>query len=97
MVCLGTGHCPFRALRKQVWGIERDEISAAKEGIERTIAYFEEIGMPTSISGLGIGVLEDETLKELALDATMNDTVRLSLIRPLSAEDVLEIFRKANY
>lgn len=87
----------FAHYAKQVWGIERDEISAAKEGIERTIAYFEEIGMPTSISGLGIGVLEDETLKELALDATMNDTVRLSLIRPLSAEDVLEIFRKANY
>ena len=52
--------------------------------------------MPISLDGLGIGVQDEETLKELAMDATMNDTIRLSVIRPLDAGDVLEIFRKAN-
>lgn len=36
-------------------------------------------------------------MEELAMDATMNDTVRLSVLRPLDASDVLEIFRKANH
>lgn len=87
----------FAHYAKQVWGIEGSGEEAAREGIEKTVSYFRSIGMPVSLGELGIGIQDEKTLEELAMDATMNDTVRLSVLRPLDASDVLEIFRKANH
>lgn len=87
----------FAHYAKQVWDIEGSGEEAAREGIERTVSYFRSIGMPVSLGELGIGIQDEKTLEELAMDATMNDTVRLSVLRPLDASDVLEIFRKANH
>lgn len=87
----------FAHYGKAVWGIKtKDTVRAAKEAIDRTVAYFQEIGMPTCLSGLGVGVLEDETLRMLSMNATMNDTIELSHIRKLKAEDVYQIFCMAN-
>ncbi|OUP03192.1 hypothetical protein B5F37_00690 [Drancourtella sp. An210] len=87
----------FAHYAKAVWGIvAEDEDKAAKAGIQATIDYFRSIGMPTSLPELGIGIQEESVLEELSQDATMGDTVRLSLIRPLDAEDVCRIFRMAN-
>lgn len=87
----------FQHYGKAVWGITTEDAKqAAEEAIERTVTYFKEIGMPTSLSELGVGVLDSETLKELAMNATMNGTLKLSHIRKLNAEDVYEIFSMAN-
>lgn len=69
----------------------------ARAAIAATVGYFREIGMPSSLSELGIGLQEDAVLRELALDATKGDTVELSFIRKLKAEDVHQIFRMANH
>lgn len=83
---------------EKVWGIHSEEKEkAAREAIERTVQYFREIGLPVSISELGIGVQEDEVLRELALDATRNDSMVLSVIRKLKSEDVYQIFGMANH
>ena len=87
----------FAHYAKQVWDIEGSGEETAREGIEKTVSYFRSIGMPVSLGELGIGIQDEKTLEELAMDATMNDTVRLSVLRPLDASDVLEIFRKANH
>lgn len=87
----------FAHFAERVWGICGEKESAAKQGIERTIDYFRSIGMPVSLGELGIGIQEEGVLRDLAMDATKEDTIRLSVIRPLDAEDVLEIFRKANH
>ena len=63
-------------------------------GIEKTVEFFKSIDMPVSLSGLGINP-SDEDITALALDATMKDTVKLSRIRPLGAEDVAKIYRAA--
>ena len=87
----------FKHYGKAVWKIETEDAKqAAEEAIERTIAYFKEIGMPTCLSELGVGVLDDKILKALALDATMGGTVELSHIRKLNVEDVYHIFCMAN-
>ena len=89
--------CPhrFAQFARRVWGIdEDDEITAAKEGIDKTVAFFRSIGMPTNLSELNVGVCEAD-LPQLALDATANDTLRLSRIRPLDAKAVEAIYRKA--
>ena len=53
--------------------------------------------MPACRSELGIGIQSEQVLRELALDATMNDTVVLSHLRRLKAEDVYQIYSMANH
>lgn len=87
----------FLRFAEKVWGIRSDDPEyAAKEGIRRTVDFFSSIGMPTSLAGLGIDPT-DEDLRLLSLDATIDDTVKLSRIRPLGAADVERIFRRARY
>lgn len=83
---------------KMIWGINmEDPKEAAKAAIARTVEYFRELGMPTCLSELGIGIQSEQVLRELALDATMNDTVVLSHLRRLKAEDVYQIYSMANH
>lgn len=88
----------FAHYGKAVWGIQsEDTMQAAREAIACTVDYFREIGMPTCLSELGVGVQTDEILMEFAMDATMNDTVQLAQICKLKAEDVYQIFKRANH
>ena len=85
----------FARFARQVWNVnEADEEAAAKEGIDRTVAFFRSIGMPVSLSELNVGVTKED-IPQLALDATQNDTLRLSRIRPLTASDVEKIYCRA--
>ena len=85
----------FCRYAEKVWGVRAESAeAAAEEGIRRTVGYFASLGMPTSLRELGIDP-SDEDLRALALDATMNDTLKLSRIRPLGAAEVEAIFRKA--
>lgn len=89
--------CPsrFAQYARRVWNVgDADDMSAAKEGVERTTAFFRQIGMPVSLSDLNVGITEDD-IPQLALDATLNDTLKLSRIRPLTAADVERIYRRA--
>ena len=89
--------CPsrFAQYARRVWNVgDADDMSAAKEGVERTTAFFRQIGMPVSLSDLNVGITEDD-IPQLALDATQNDTLKLSRIRPLTAADVERIYRRA--
>lgn len=86
----------FAKYARNVWGIsEDDDEKAALAGIEATEAFYRSIGMPASLHELGLEAPDDETLMKLAMHATMNDTVKLSRIRPLTASDVVEIYRMA--
>ena len=85
----------FARFARRVWGIVQPEDAAcAREGILRTVAFFRELGMPTSLKELGVSY-DDAVLEELAQKATMGDSVKLSRIRPLGAPEVKEIYRWA--
>jgi alcohol dehydrogenase YqhD (iron-dependent ADH family) len=85
----------FAQFGRRVWNVcDEDDEAAAKNGIEKTVAFFRSIGMPVCLSDLDVDVTED-ILPQLALDATANDTLRLSRIRPLNAKDVEAIYRLA--
>ena len=86
----------FARYAKKVWGVqEEDPEMAAKEGIRRTVEFFKEIGAPTTLKELGLTEISEEELKVLAMDATKNGTVKLSVIKPLDVEAVLQIFQNA--
>ena len=87
----------FAQFAERVWGIERNEANpekTAKEGIDQTVTFFHLLGMPTSLAELKVTPTEED-FKELSMLATMNDTVKLSRIRPLDAKDAEKIFRNA--
>ena len=75
-------------------GTPKDEKKVINEGIRRMEEFFRSIGMPVSLSELNAGVSESD-LEQLSLDATLNDTLRLTRIRPLDAEAVKKIYRRA--
>lgn len=87
----------FVQFAKNVWGISEEgksEQETALTGIEKTEEFFRNIGMPVSLSQLGVQPGEQERM-ELSLDATMGDTVKLTRIRPLGAKEVNEIYQMA--
>lgn len=87
----------FVQFAKNVWGISgegKSEQETALAGIEKTEEFFKSIGMPVSLSQLGVQPGEQERM-ELSLDATMGDTVKLTRIRPLGAKEVNEIYQMA--
>ena len=85
----------FCRYAETVWGVRTDDPEgAAQEGIRRTVEYFASLGMPINLRALGVTPTDAE-LRALALDATMNDTVKLSRIRPLGAAEVEAIYRSA--
>lgn len=87
----------FVQFAKNVWGISgegKSEQEKALAGIEKTEEFFRSIGMPVSLSQLGVQPGEQERM-ELSLDATMGDTVKLTRIRPLGAKEVNEIYQMA--
>ncbi len=86
----------FARYARNVWGIDTaDDEQAAVLGIDATESFFREIGMPVSLKELGLENPSDEEIRTLALHATMDDTVKLSRIRPLTAEDIEKIYRMA--
>ena len=87
----------FAQYARKVWGItEADDKAAAVKGIEATEEFFTGIGMPISLKEIGPDVdWNDEVIEKLSMKATMNDTVKLSRIKPLGAAEVAEIYRMA--
>ncbi|SFB88606.1 iron-containing alcohol dehydrogenase [Butyrivibrio sp. YAB3001] len=85
----------FAKFARRVWNVQSDnDEAAALVGIEKTVEFFKSIGMPVTIHELGISP-DDEDIKKLSFDATMNDTVKLSRIRPLDAAAVEKIYKAA--
>lgn len=94
--CEGEGAMErFAKYARKVWQVEEaDDRAAALEGMKRTVAYFKEIGVPTTLTELGIDPSEED-LQELAMKTTQNDTVKLCPARSIGAAEAKEIFRAA--
>lgn len=75
-----------------VWGIdsEQDKYKIAQTAIEKTREYFSSLGIPAKLSEVGI---EAEKLEKMAEQATRRG--ELGNFKPLSKEDVLNIYQKA--
>lgn len=87
----------FAHFAAAIFGIDAgtDE-ERARAGIRKMEEFFTEIGMPTSLAGLGVGVLTKGAIEEIASAATANDTIRLGDFRPLTRADAIAIYERAN-
>lgn len=85
----------FARFARKVWEVnETDDERAALTGIEKTVDFFKSLNMPVSISDLGVHPTDIE-IEALALDATANDQMKLSRIRPLDCKDAERIYKAA--
>lgn len=77
-----------------VWGIDsnKDKYQIAKEAIEKTREFFTSIGLPKSLSEVGIG---EENFEKMAQDAIDDKGGVIGNFKPLYYDDVLEILRRA--
>ena len=88
----------FAKFAAKIWGItEGTEEERAKAGIEKTVAYFKEIGMPTNFTELGIGVQSEEVLEALADSCTAGGTKVVANFHPIDKQTAIEIYRLANH
>ncbi len=88
----------FANYGRKVWGIETEDTDeAAQEAIRRTEQFFRDLGMPTSIGELSIGLQTDDLLKKLADSATEGGTIRLGTFQPLDIDDAVAVYRMANH
>lgn len=87
----------FARFAANVWGIRgASEEAAAIAGIHAAEDFFASIGMPTNFSALGIGVQDDEVLKELAFHCTYGRTRKIGTFQVLDEPDIYEIYKAAN-
>ncbi len=89
--------CPERFSRfaRKVWGVEEeDDVKAAAEGIRRNVAFYKEIGMPTSLKELGLDPTEEE-IHVLSMFASYDKTITITKILPVDYEGIKKMFEMA--
>ena len=87
----------FAQFAAKIWGItEGTEEERAKAGIEATIAYFKEIGMPVNFTELGIGVQGEDVLEALADSCTAGGTKVVANFHPIDKATAIAIYQLAN-
>nr|MDD6335371.1 iron-containing alcohol dehydrogenase [bacterium] len=89
----------FAQYAKNVWGIEQADVQAAAlAGIQKTEAFFASIGMPTSLSGLGLSTpLDEDTLGTLADKCSHQRARTIGNFATLDREDIFKIYHLANH
>lgn len=98
---LGNNPARFEKYAKNVWGATSAEAANANSGlaeigIEKTVAFFRELGMPVCFSELGIGVLPNTALDALADLCTYSRTRTIGNFMVLNDDDIRCIYESAN-
>lgn len=87
----------FAQLGKKVWGIEEENTEAcAVAAIKKTVDYFKTINAPVCFTELGIGIQDDESLRELARRCTFYGARTIGNFKVLNETDIYEIYKGAN-
>lgn len=87
----------FAQFAEKIWSIkDGSEEERAKAGIDKTVAYFKEIDMPTNFTELGIGVQSEEVLEQLADSCTAGGTKVVANFHPIDKQTAIEIYKLAN-
>ena len=86
---------PFICYAQRVWGIQQSGEEAALGGIEATISYFREIGMPTTLVE-AVGVQDETVIKKLSLSCSQNGEIVIGKMKELGEADIFQIYKNAN-
>lgn len=85
----------FAQLANRLWGVQMNfecPEKTAKDGIKAMRAYFKQLGMPTTMSELG---LKPEDYEDIINLTTKNGTATIKSYIPLGKEEIREIYKLA--
>jgi alcohol dehydrogenase YqhD (iron-dependent ADH family) len=88
---MGRNPARFEQYARNVWGLD-----TAEAGIAKTVAFFRELGMPVSLGELGIGLIPETVLDELADNCTYGKTRTIGSFMVLGYDDIRRIYAAAN-
>lgn len=87
----------FAQYAKKVWGIDGDGEEAVKAAIEKTVAYFKSLDMPTCFGeAQEIGLKTEQELRAMADGCSYGGTRSIGSFKVCSKEDIYEIYKLAN-
>jgi len=88
----------FVRFAEKVWNIENNGIDdeIAITAIDKTTSYFKSIDMPICFTDLGIGIQNDEMLRELARRCSFFGKRTIGQFKVLNEEDMYQIYKLAN-
>lgn len=87
----------FAQYAREVWWVDgMDDEAAAVLSIQKTEEFFVSLGMPVSFTTLGIGILGNDTLKELAYECCDKGTRLVGSFKELAETDLYSIYSMAN-
>jgi len=96
-VCYREDIARFSRYAENVWGIKiSDSTKAAEAGIECTVNYFKEIGLPVCFTELGTGTLTDNEILDLADRCSWHGKRKIGQLKPLDKNGIAEVYRLAN-
>lgn len=99
-----TDPARFAQYARNVWDVtEENDVDAALIGIDKTVRYFESLGMPVCLADIELpggqgklGELSEEKLEYLADKITRGNTIKISTLHPMDKEETLTVYRMAN-
>ena len=95
-----TDPARFAHYGEAVWRLTRKDGESDRDlalrAIDTTEEFFRSIDMPTTFTELGIGVLSEEQLRELAERCTFFHTRVVGKFCPLDYDGILAVYRMAN-
>lgn len=88
----------FARYARNVWNLSgEDEAVLIQAGIQATVDYFAEIGMPTCfLESRELGIQTDEALRDLAFRCSYQKSRTIGTFKVLSEEDIYHIYKEAN-
>lgn len=88
----------FAQYARRVWNVEEaDDVKAAQQGIQKTVAYFASLDMPTSFrEAKEIGSKTDEEVKQMAHGCSYEGTRTIGSFKVCDENDIYEIYKLAN-
>lgn len=88
----------FASFAEKVWQVSgKNTEEKARLGVEKTVAWFRSLGMPTCFTELGIGVQNEEQLRGLADRCVFHGARTIGHFRELNGEDCYQIYKTANH
>lgn len=97
---VNTDPARFAHYGEAVWRLTRKDGESDRDlalrAIDTTEEFFRSIDMPTTFTELGIGVLSEEQLRELAERCTFFHTRVVGKFCPLDYDGILAVYRMAN-
>lgn len=86
----------FVKYAKKVFGLEGDDLTIAKEAIDKTVEYFKALDMPTTLKELVGKTLSAEEINELALVCSDGKKRKLGSLKPIDFDGMVAIYTWLN-